>query len=287
MKKSKENIQENQPGLTSEMINKPIHIYESYKSADKLKNKVAIITGGDSGIGKAISLHFVKEGAKVAFTYHKREKQDADKTLKELENLTENSNDIFAVEVELKNYDQCKKFIDKVYNHFGSIDILINNAAVQFPKNNVADISAKQLKITFETNFYHYLYMIKAALKYMKKGSCIINSSSVTAYKGSPDLIDYSSSKGAIVALTRSLAKNIIKDGIRVNAVAPGPVWTPLIPSSFSKEKVENFGESSLWGEPAQPADIAPAYVFLANNIESNYFIGQVLHPNGGEIVNG
>ncbi|MBK2242973.1 SDR family NAD(P)-dependent oxidoreductase [Francisella tularensis] len=155
MKKSKENIQENQPGLTSEMVNKPIHIYEDYKPTDKLKNKVAVITGGDSGIGKAISLHFVKEGAKVAFTYHKREKQDADKTLKELENLTENSNDILAVEVELKNYDQCKEFIDKVYNYFGRIDILINNAAVQFPKDDVTNISAKQLKITFETNFYH------------------------------------------------------------------------------------------------------------------------------------
>ncbi|KEI34657.1 short-chain dehydrogenase/reductase SDR [Francisella sp. W12-1067] len=287
MKQSEENIQNEQPGLTSEMNVKPIHIYKEYNPANKLNGKVALITGGDSGIGKAVALHFVKEGAKVAFTYHTREEDDARKTLEELRKIANAKDDILAVEIDVKDSRQCYEFVEKSYKHFGSIDVLVNNAAVQFPQNDFLDISEEQLKETFETNFYHYMYMIKAALKHMQKGASIINTTSVTAYKGRPDLIDYSSTKGAIVALTRSLAKNIIKDGIRVNAVAPGPVWTPLIPSSFSKEKVEHFGESTLLDEPAQPADIAPAYVFLANEVESKYFIGQVLHPNGGEIVNG
>lgn len=194
------------------MENKPIHICEEYKPANKLKDKVALITGGDSGI----ALHYIKEGAKVAFTYHQREKEDADKTLKELQSICESSDNAIAVEVELKGDKECEKFVDTAYNNFGSIDILVNNAAVQFPKKDFT-----------------------------------------------------------------------INDGIRVNAVAPGPVWTPLIPSSFDKEKVEDFGEGDLLGAPAQPADIASAYVFLVNEIESKYFIGQVLHPNGGEIVNG
>lgn len=287
MEKSKENIQETQPGLTSKMKNKPTHIYKDYKPANKLKGKVAIITGGDSGIGKAVALHYVNEGAKVAFTYHHKEKKDADQTLKELQELSNNKENVMAVEVELIDNTACEEFVDKVYKNFGCLDILVNNAAVQFAKDNFTDISTKQMKITFETNFYHYVYMAEAALKYMKRGACIINTTSVTAYKGKEDLIDYSSTKGAIVSFTRSLAKNIIKDGIRVNAVAPGPVWTPLIPASFDKGKLEHFGEGCLLGEPAQPADIAPSYVFLANAIESKYFVGQVLHPNGGEIVNG
>ncbi|AJC49201.1 SDR family oxidoreductase [Allofrancisella guangzhouensis] len=287
MNQSKENIQKEQPGLTSDMNIKPIHIYKGYSPANKLNGKVALITGGDSGIGKAVALHFVKEGAKVAFTYHTREKEDAKETLEELREVVNDKDDILAFEIDIKDSSQCNEFVEKSYKHFGSIDVLVNNAAVQFPQNDFLDISEEQLKETFETNFYHYVYMIKAVLKYMQKGASIINTTSVTAYKGRPDLIDYSSTKGAIVALTRSLAKNIIKNGIRVNAVAPGPVWTPLIPSSFDKEKVEHFGESTLLGRPAHPADIAPSYVFLANEIESKYFIGQVLHPNGGEIVNG
>lgn len=287
MDQAKENLQNTQPGLTSMMKNKPVYIYENYKPAGKLNDKVALITGGDSGIGKAIAFHYIKEGAKIAFTYHRREKEDADRTLKELQSISKTKANIIAVEVELKSSKECKKFVDEAYSYFGSIDILVNNSAIQFPTNDFAKISEQQLKTTFETNFYHYIYMIKSALKYMKKGASIINTTSVTAYRGSPGLIDYSSTKGAIVTLTRSLAKNIIKDGIRVNAVAPGPVWTPLIPSSFNKEKVESFGQNDLLGAPAQPADIAPVYVFLANELESRYFIGQVLHPNGGEIING
>lgn len=274
--------QTKQPGEEEKMTPKPEFDDRKYKGSGKLKGKVTLITGGDSGIGRAVSILFAREGSNVVIVY-KDEHEDARKTKKLVE-----EEDVKCVLIpgDIKQEDFCKEAVDKTLQTFKQLDVLINNAAVQYPQKKFEDISARQLKETFLTNIYSYFYFTRAALKYMKEGGIIINTTSVTAYRGSPYLVDYASTKGAIVGFTRSLAGNLVERGIRVNAVAPGPIWTPLIPSSFDEKKVDKFGEDSPMGRPGQPEEIAPAYVYLASD-DSSYMTGQVLHPNGGEIVNG
>jgi NAD(P)-dependent dehydrogenase (short-subunit alcohol dehydrogenase family) len=272
--------QDVQPGIESEMS--PLPVYDDgKKGSGKLKNKVALITGGDSGIGRAVAISFAKEGAEVAIVYL-NEREDAEKT-KEL--IKGYNKEALTIATDISSEENCKKAVAEVLNKFGKIDILVNNAAVQYPQDNIEDISADQIQKTFSTNIFSHFYMAKFILPHLKEGSAIINTSSVTAYKGKKILLDYSATKGAIVAFTRSLSQSLFEKKIRVNAVAPGPVWTPLIPSSFDEKEVTEFGKDTLYKRPAQPAEIAPCYVFLACD-DSIFMTGQVLHPNGGTIVN-
>ncbi|MBA4697141.1 MAG: SDR family oxidoreductase [Legionella sp.] len=274
--------QNQQPGLEKEMKPQPEYLLPHYKGSEKLKDKVAIITGGDSGIGRAVACLFTLEGAKVVVHYLK-EHEDANDTKIIIEKL---GGECILVARNLQNYDACQEVIDQSIHHFGRVDILVNNCAEQHPQQDFEDISCEQMEQTFKTNFFSYFYMVKAALPYMKKGASIINTTSVTAYHGNAQLIDYSSTKGAIVSFTRSLSQNLIKKGIRVNAVAPGPIWTPLIPSTFTAKQVSEFGSQVPMDRVGQPSEMAPAYVYLASE-DSSYMAGQVLHPNGGVIVNG
>lgn len=274
--------QHQQPGIESIMQPKPVADDDSYLGSGKLRDKVAIITGGDSGIGHAIARFFAKEGADIVIVYL-NEHQDAKKVKQEVESLGRRC---LLIAGDLSKEKFSEQIIKKTLKAFGKLDILINNAAEQHPKNDIEDISAKQLLATFSTNIFAYFYLIKAALPHLKKGSCIINTTSVTAYKGSDHLLDYSATKGAIVALTRSLSQALVKKGIRVNGVAPGPIWTPLIVSTFSKEHIKEFGKNTPMQRPGQPEEVAPCYVFLASD-DASYMTGQILHPNGGVIVNG
>lgn len=272
--------QDVQPGLETEM--KPLPVYDDgRKGSNKLKGKVAVITGGDSGIGRAVAISFAKEGADVAIIYL-NEHEDAEKT-KEL--IKGYNKEALTIATDISLEQNCKKAVDEVLNKYKKIDILVNNAAVQYPQDKVEDISAEQLQKTFSVNIYAHFYMAKFILPHLKEGSSIINTASVTAYKGKKILLDYSATKGAIVAFTRSLSQSLFEKKIRVNAVAPGPVWTPLIPSSFDEDEVAEFGKDTLYKRPAQPSEIAPCYVFLASD-DSIFMTGQVLHPNGGTIVN-
>jgi NAD(P)-dependent dehydrogenase (short-subunit alcohol dehydrogenase family) len=248
----------------------------------KLAGKVAVISGGDSGIGRAVAVAFASEGADVAILYL-NEHRDAKDTMKLIESLGRRA---VAIAGDIGDEAFCRRAIQVVVKTFRRIDILVNNAAEQHPQDSLEKISARQLERTFRTNIFSCFFLTKAALKHLKKGSAIINTTSVTAYRGSASLLDYSSTKGAIVSFTRSLAHSVVKRGIRVNAVAPGPIWTPLIPATFPGEKVETFGSDVPLGRAGQPNEAAPAYVFLAS-ADSSYITGQVLHPNGGEIVNG
>lgn len=271
--------QSEQPGIEEEMIPQP----ESTPLAKpgKLHQKVALITGGDSGIGRAVALAFAEEGANVAISYLD-EYEDAEKTLRLIE---ERGAKGILIPGDVSGKEHCQYVVNQTVRVFGKLDIVVNNAAQQYPQDNLEDISEEQLLKTFGTNIFSCFYITQAALPHLKSGSCIINSSSVTAYRGSHHLIDYASTKGAIVAFTRSLSTNLAKRGIRVNGVAPGPVWTPLIPSSFSEEKVEEFGQKVPMGRPGQPNEAASCYLFLASE-DAAYMTGQFLHPNGGEIVN-
>ncbi|MBW4431204.1 MAG: SDR family oxidoreductase [Pelatocladus maniniholoensis HA4357-MV3] len=274
--------QAQQPGIESEMTPKPQADDRQYQGSGKLKNKVALITGGDSGIGRAVAIAFAKEGADVAIAYL-NEHDDA----KETKHLVEaQGRKAFTISGDIGDENFCQQAIQQTVDEFGKLDILVNNAAEQHPQKSIEDISKEQLERTFRTNIFSMFFLTKAALKYLKEGSSIINSTSVTAYKGSPELLDYSSTKGAIVAFTRSLSQNLVEKGIRVNAVAPGPIWTPLIPSTFPEEKVANFGKQVPMQRAGQPEEIAPSYVFLASD-DASYITGQVLHPNGGTVVNG
>jgi len=268
------------PGREFEMQPKPIYDDPEYKAGGKLAGKTAIITGGDSGIGRAAAVAFAKEGADVMIVYLLANK-DASETKAVVESYGRRCE---TVRADLRQEPEACRVVDEAMRAFGHIDVLVNNIAVQVPQNSLSDISAEQLEYTFHTNVFSYFYMTKAALPHLKPGASVINTASVTAYKGSEDLLDYSSSKGAVVSLTRSLSMSLIKNGIRVNAVAPGPVWTPLIVSSFSPEKVAEFGKNVPMQRAAQPAELAPAYVFLAS-ADSSYMSGQVLHLNGGVIV--
>ena len=273
--------QDRQPGREAEMQPLPQYDNPNYKSAGKLAGKRALITGGDSGIGRAIAVAFAKESADVAII-HLRENSDAGHTVKEIEKLGQRCVQIAA---DLRDEQAANMAVQETMEQLGGIDILINNAAVQYPQNSILDITKEQMLNTFESNIFSCFYMTKAALPHLGFGAAIINTTSVTAFKGNATLIDYSATKGAIVAFTRSLALSLVEQGIRVNAVAPGPVWTPLIVSSFSEEEVSTFGSTTPMGKAAQPYELAPVYVFLACEDSSN-ISGQIFHVNSGEVIN-
>lgn len=272
--------QDQQPGIESKMTPQPVYDDER-PGYGRLGGKVAIITGGDSGIGRAVAISFAKEGAQVVIVYL-NEHDDAKQTATDVDRY---GREALLIATDIASEENCKMIVDKTMKRFNRIDIVVNNAAVQYPQEKMEDITAEQLERTFRTNIFAQFYLTKHALPHLKEGSSIINTASVTAYKGNPMLIDYSATKGAIVAYTRSLSQALASKKIRVNAVAPGPVWTPLIPASFPAEKVAEFGGDTAMGRPAQPYEIAPCYVFLASS-EGAFFTGQVLHPNGGSIVN-
>ncbi|MFD1706935.1 SDR family oxidoreductase [Siminovitchia sediminis] len=275
-------VQHQQPGVESEMIPVPKTVDPNYQGSGKLNGKTAIITGGDSGIGKSTAVYFAKEGADVAICYLK-EDADAEKTKSLVE---EEGKKCLLIKGDIGDEKHCQKVVDRVIQELGKIDILVNNAGEQHPQKSLLNITDEQLQKTFRTNVFSMFYLTKAVLPHLKKGSSIINTASITAYKGSPGLIDYSATKGAIVSFTRSLSENLAEQGIRVNGVAPGPIWTPLIPSTFSSDHVETFGSSQPMKRPGQPYELAPAYVYLASN-DSSYVSGQMIHVNGGEVLNG
>jgi len=274
--------QEEQPGKEYLMNPKPEVIKRDYKAAGKLQGKVALITGGDSGIGRSVAVHFAREGASVAIVYKPEEDKDAFDTKEMVEN---EGLDCLLLSGDLRDNKFCEEIIEKTVRRFGKLDILVNNAAEQHPQENLENITDEQLESTFETNIFSFFRVTRAALKHLKKGDCIINTTSVTSFRGSEQLLDYSSTKGAITSFTRSLSGNLAQKGIRVNGVAPGPIWTPLIPSTFDEEKVASFGSNVPLGRAGQPSEVAPCFVFLASD-DASYFTGQILHPNGGEIIN-
>ena len=274
--------QDRQPGLRAEMTPKPRSEMRDYRAAGKLEGKVALITGGDSGIGRAVAIGFAKEGADVAILYLD-EHEDAASTKALIE---DQGRRCIAIAGDVGDEGFCRDAVARTMETFGRLDLLVNNAAEQHPQGRLEDIGTAQMERTFRTNIFAMFHITKAALAHLGPGAAIINSTSVTAYRGSRHLIDYASTKGAILAFTRSLAENLKEREIRVNAVAPGPVWTPLIPASFPAEHVGQFGGGGFLGRPAEPDEIAPCYIFLASD-DAVCMTGQVLHPNGGEIVGG
>jgi NAD(P)-dependent dehydrogenase (short-subunit alcohol dehydrogenase family) len=274
--------QDRQPGLEQPMQPRPASSAANYVGSGKLADKVALITGGDSGIGRAAAIAFAKEGAHVAIAYFD-EHDDADDTRQK---IVACGRECIALAGDIGDPEFCRKIVHETVSKFGKLDIVVNNAAEQHQQSSIEDISVEQLERTFRTNIFAMFHVVKAALPHLQEGARIINTASVTAYRGTTHLLDYASTKGAIVAFTRSLALQLVKRGIHVNAVAPGPIWTPLIPASFSDEQVAKFGQDVPLERPGQPDEIAPCYVFLASEAAS-YMTGQVLHPNGGEIING
>jgi NAD(P)-dependent dehydrogenase (short-subunit alcohol dehydrogenase family) len=270
------------PGIERKMSPIPIVDRPEEKGSGKLNGKIAFITGGDSGIGKAVAILFAKEGANVAIMYL-NEHEDAEDTKQQVEKY---GRKCLLIAGDISKEKNCINAVAKVVKTFGRIDILVNNAALHYESKTLLDISAAQLTETFATNIFSMFYITKAALPSMQEGSSIINTTSVTAYRGSGTLIDYASTKGAIVSFTRSLSSNLVEQNIRVNAVAPGPIWTPLIAASFDAKKVSQHGSDVPMKRAGEPAEVAPSFLFLASN-DSSYITGQVLHPNGGEVVNG
>ncbi|WP_342417294.1 SDR family oxidoreductase [Paenibacillus sp. FSL R10-2782] len=274
--------QEQQPGVESKMSPAPQFEKANYKAAGKLSGKVALISGGDSGIGRAVAVTYAKEGADVAIVYL-NEHKDAEETKRQVE---QEGRKCVLIPGDIGDDQFAKKAVQQTVNELGKLDIVVNNAAEQHPQQKLEDITKEQLERTFRTNIFGMFFLTQAALPHLKKGSAIVNTTSITAYAGNKTLIDYSSTKGAITSFTRSLSLNLVDQGIRVNAVAPGPVWTPLIPSTFDAKTVSEFGGAQPMKRPGQPEELAPAYVYLASD-DSSYVSGQVIHINGGEVVNG
>ncbi|MFL5220961.1 MAG: SDR family oxidoreductase [Microvirga sp.] len=266
-----------QPGRETEMHPRPDYA-PRFPGSGRLDDKVAIVTGGDSGIGRAVAVLFAREGANVAIMYL-NEGEDA----RETERLVKaEGRDCLAIAGDVGDAGFCEKAVEQVIDRFGRLDVLVNNAAEQHPQKDIDKVTPEQIERTFRTNIFGYFFMTQAALPHLKKGAAIVNTTSVTAYRGSPELLDYSATKGAIVAFTRSLAKKLVEKGIRVNGVAPGPIWTPLIPSTFDAKHVASFGSQTPMKRPGQPREVAPSFLFLACE-DSSYITGSVLHPNGGE----
>ncbi|MBD1915699.1 MULTISPECIES: SDR family oxidoreductase [Cyanophyceae] len=273
--------QERTPALESEMAPRPQYDDPNYKGSGKLQDKVALITGGDSGIGRSVAVHYAKEGADVAIVYLD-EHDDAKETQQAVEDYGRRC---LLIPGDIRGENFCREAVQKTIDEFGQLDILVNNAAVQYQEPSLDEIDAARLGDVFATNIFSMFYFAKAATPHMKPGSSIINTTSVNAYKGNPSLLSYSTTKGAILAFTRSLATPMLEKGIRVNGVAPGPIWTPFIPDAFSGDDVANFGKSVPMQRPGQPKEVAPSFVFLASE-DASYMAGQVLHPNGGVVVN-
>ena len=274
-------VQDQQPGLETEMTPQPEFIREGYRGSDKLKGKVALITGGDSGIGRSVAVHFAREGADVAIVYL-NEDEDAGETRRLVE---AEGRRCLNIRADIREEQACRPAVQRTVSELGGLNVLVNNAAEQHPQEDITDITAEQIDTTFRTNIFSFFYFAKAAQEHFQKGDSIINTTSITAYRGSKELLDYASTKGAITAFTRSLAQHVAEKGIRVNAVAPGPIWTPLIPSTFDEEKVATFGQDTPMKRPGQPSEVGPCYVFLASE-DASYITGQVLHPNGGTVIN-
>lgn len=266
------------PGHEYDMDPKPVYIREDYKGSEKLKDKVAIITGGDSGIGRSVAVHFAREGADVAIVYLEEDK-DAEETKKLVE---KEGRKCLLMRGDLNDRDFCESVIEKTVEKFGKINILVNHAGEQHPSKGFEDLDLDLMEKTFQTNIFTMYYLTKPCMKHLKEGDCIITTTSVTAYEGSPRFLDYAATNGAITSFTRSLAQNVADKKIRVNGVAPGPIWTPLIPSTFEKKEVEEFGKNVPLQRAGQPCEVAPCYVFLASE-DASYMTGQILHPDGGK----
>jgi NAD(P)-dependent dehydrogenase (short-subunit alcohol dehydrogenase family) len=274
--------QDQQPGLESQMTPEPVYIRANYKGSEKLQDKVALITGGDSGIGRAIAVHFAREGADLALVYKPEEQSDANdtKALVEAE-----GRQCVLLPGDLRDAAFCEDIVSQTVAQLGKLNIVISNAAEQFTSTDVAELPNEQFEDTFQVNFFPLVRVVKAALPHLHEGDSIIATSSINAYRGNQQLVDYTSTKGAITAYIRSISQQLAEKKIRANTVAPGPIWTPLIPASFPPDKVEKFGQDTTMKRPGQPAEVAPAYVFLASE-DASYITGQAIHPNGGEVLN-
>ncbi|SFQ67104.1 SDR family oxidoreductase [Hymenobacter arizonensis] len=274
--------QDQQPGIEAEMTPMPIYIRPNYKGSEKLQGKVALITGGDSGIGRSVAVHYAREGADVAITYLPTEEQDAYETRQLVE---AEGRRCLTLPGDLRDATYCTDIVERTVQELGGLNIVVNNAAEQFVSTDLTDTSDEQWLDTFQVNFFSFVRVTRAALKHLKEDDSIICTSSINAYRGNQQLVDYSSTKGAITVFVRSMAQQLAEKKIRINSVAPGPIWTPLIPASFPAEKVATFGKDTTMKRPGQPCEVGPAYVFLASE-DATYFTGQTLHPNGGETVN-
>jgi NAD(P)-dependent dehydrogenase (short-subunit alcohol dehydrogenase family) len=273
--------QQQRPGRESAMHPRPEVIREGYRGSGRLENKAALITGGDSGIGRAVAVHFAREGADVGIVFN-QERDDAEETRQMVE---KEGRHCFLIQGDVGDESFCREAVQRFIDEFRRLDVLVNNASVEFSEETIEQLDTAHLDQTFKTNVYGYFFMTKYAMPHLKKGSAIINTTSVNAYRGNDTLLSYTASKGAELGLTRALAKNLVKKGIRVNGVAPGPIWTPFIPSDSEAHEVSEFGKNAPMGRAGQPSEVAPSFVFLAS-ADASYMTGQVLHPNGGDIIN-
>jgi NAD(P)-dependent dehydrogenase (short-subunit alcohol dehydrogenase family) len=274
--------QDQQPGLEGEMSPQPVYIRPNYKGSEKLQDKVALITGGDSGIGRAVAIHFAREGADVSIVYKPEEQEDADATKQLVE---QEGRRCVLLSGDLRDPQFCEDIVSQTVQQLGKLNIVVSNAAEQFVSKDVSELPNEQFEDTFQVNFFPLVRVVKVALQHLHEGDSIIATSSINAYRGNQQLVDYTSTKGAITAYIRSIAQQLAEKKIRANTVAPGPIWTPLIPASFPPDKVKEFGQDTTMKRPGQPAEVAPAFVFLASE-DASYITGQAIHPNGGEVLN-